>query len=437
MAAGAHRPPAVELATTPEEAEALRAWQRTLHADGWVGIHWPVEYGGRGASPAQTAIYNEELARAGAPPLLGRGGISLVGPTLMAHGTDEQRRRWMPKILGGDDVWCQLFSEPDAGSDLAGLATRAEKRGGVYVVNGQKVWSSYARFANWGIALVRTDPDAPNHRGISMLAIPMTATGVDVRPLRQMNGESEFNEVFFDDVEIPVEHLIGPEHEGWRVANTTLANERGASFIWKEQVLHELAMDRLIDACAAQGKLGDPVVRQRLAKSWIEVEIFRLHNARTLDAARPRRGARCRVESREVVLGKHEPALLRDRVRRARARRQPTNGCDGLLTSRADVDHGRDERDPAQHHRGTPARPAAGTPNRMTAGVDVGDLIDPGALRAPGLPARRVDAAARRGTGRVLRTRGPRTVLGDHEARRHHGDLEAAAALLERARGSR
>jgi alkylation response protein AidB-like acyl-CoA dehydrogenase len=295
-----HTPPALETATTPEEAEVMRAWQRTLHADRWVGVHWPVEHGGRGASPAQTAVYNEELARAGAPPLLGRVGISLVGPTLMPHGTDAQRREWLPRILNGDDVWCQLFSEPDAGSDLAALATRAEKRGDSYVVHGQKVWSSYARFANWGIALVRTDGDAASHRGISMLAIPMTAPGVDVRPLRQITGAEEFSEVFFDGVEVPAGNLIGPEGEGWRVANTTLANERGASFIWREQVLHEVAMERLVAACARQGRLGDPIVRQRLAQSWIEVEIFRLHNARTL--ARLARGEELGSESSLVKL---------------------------------------------------------------------------------------------------------------------------------------
>jgi alkylation response protein AidB-like acyl-CoA dehydrogenase len=276
-----HPGPAVDIATTAQEADALRAWQRTMHDGGWVGIQWPVEHGGRGSSPSQIAIYNEELARADAPPLIGRGGISLVGPTLMAHGTEAQRRRWMPRILAGDDVWCQLFSEPGAGSDLAGLSTRADKHGGVYVVNGQKVWSSYAQFADWAIALVRTDPEAPNHRGISMLAIPMTAAGVDVRPLRQITGKTEFNEVFLDAVEVPVENLIGPEHEGWRVTSTTLANERGASFVWKEQVLHEAAMGLLTDACAARGRLNDPHVRQRLMKSWIEVEIFRLLNART------------------------------------------------------------------------------------------------------------------------------------------------------------
>ena len=207
-----HPPPGIELAATASEAATLREWQRTLHEGRWVGVHWPEEYGGRGASMAQVAVYNEELARAGAPPLLGRAGITLVGPTLLAHGTEEQRARWMPRILSGDDVWCQLFSEPDAGSDLAGLTTRAEKSGGVYRVSGQKVWSSYATYADMGIALVRTDAGAAQHKGISMLAIPMDAPGVDVRPLRQMTGEHEFNEVFFDDVEVPVGNLIGPEH---------------------------------------------------------------------------------------------------------------------------------------------------------------------------------------------------------------------------------
>jgi alkylation response protein AidB-like acyl-CoA dehydrogenase len=295
-----HPPPAVEVAATTEDADALRAWQRALAADRWVAIHWPEEYGGRGAELAQVAIYNEELARAQAPQILGRAGVSLVGPTLMAHGTEAQRRTWMPRILSGDDVWCQLFSEPDAGSDLTALSTRADKRGGVYVVTGQKVWSSYARFADWGIALVRTDPDAPRHAGISMLAIPMTVPGVEVRPLRQLTGESEFNEVFLDAVEVPVDHLIGTENEGWRVANTTLANERGASFIWKEQVLQEMAVAELTKTCARRGLLGDPRVRQRIAQVWIDIEIFRLHNARTRD--RLARGDELGAESSLVKL---------------------------------------------------------------------------------------------------------------------------------------
>ncbi len=277
-----HRPPEVDIATTVEEAEVLREWQRTLHSGRWVGIHWPIAYGGRGASLAQVAIYNEELARAHAPQILGRAGASLVGPTLMAHGSEKQRQRWMPRILAADDIWCQLFSEPDAGSDLATLSTRAEKRDDVYLVTGQKVWSSYARFADWGVGLVRTDPEAPRHNGISMLAIPMRAKGVEVRPLRQITGESEFSEVFLDQVEVPVENLIGPENEGWRVAGTTLANERGATFMWREQVLHEVAIGLLFRLSANRGDTGDAIVRQQLARTWIEVEIFRLHNARTL-----------------------------------------------------------------------------------------------------------------------------------------------------------
>jgi alkylation response protein AidB-like acyl-CoA dehydrogenase len=296
----AHAPPAMGVPTTREEAEGLRDWQRTLHSGGWVGIHWPVEHGGRGASPAQVAIYNDELARAHAPDLLGGVGLSLLGPTLMAFGTDEQRARWMPRILNADDIWCQLFSEPGAGSDLAGLATRADKHGDIYVVNGQKVWSTFAQFTDWGVALVRTDPDAPKSKGISMLAIPMTADGVDVRPLKQMTGDSEFNEVFLDDVEVPVENVIGPENEGWRVANTTLANERGGGFIWRQQVRQEEAVELLWKTCAGAGLLDDPLVRQRLASAWIEAEIFRLHNARTL--ARLARGEEIGAESSLVKL---------------------------------------------------------------------------------------------------------------------------------------
>ena len=290
-----HVPPAVAVAATPDDAAVLRDWQRTLHADRWVGVHWPVEHGGRGASPAHVAVYNEELARAGAPPLLGRAGVTLVGPTLIAHGTAEQRARWMPRILSGDDVWCQLFSEPGAGSDLASLSTRAERHGDTYRVHGQKVWSSYARFADLGIALVRTDPTAPPHKGISMLALPMHADGVDVRPLRQITGEHEFSEVFLDDVVVPADHLIGPENEGWRVANTTLANERGASFIWREQVLQEAALQELVQAAPRSA-----LTRQALARAHTNADLFRLHNARTL--ARLERGEEIGSESSLVKL---------------------------------------------------------------------------------------------------------------------------------------
>jgi alkylation response protein AidB-like acyl-CoA dehydrogenase len=277
-----HSPPEVDVAATFEEVETLREWQRTLASGRWVGIHWPERYGGRGASLLEVAIYNEELARARSPQILGRAGVNLVGPTLIAHGTDDQRDRWLSRILSAEDIWCQLFSEPGAGSDLAGLSTKAERRGDSYFVTGQKVWTSYAKFADFGIALVRTDPSAPKHRGISMLAIPIQSKGVDIRPLRQITGESEFNEVFFDDVEVPAENLIGEENSGWQVAGTTLANERGTSFVWKEQVLHEVARDLLWRRALQDGLDADPLARQRLAQTWMDVEIFRLHNARTL-----------------------------------------------------------------------------------------------------------------------------------------------------------
>ena len=276
-----HPPPPATVVSTPEQADLLRVWHRTLHAGRWIGVNWPVEYGGRGASLAQLAIYHEELARVGAPSILGRVGVTLVGPTLMAHGTDAQRWRWLPRIVAGDDVWCQLFSEPDAGSDLAALSTRAARRGDTYVVTGQKVWSSHARWSNLGLALVRTDPTAARHHGISMLAIPMTAKGVTVRPLRQITGDSEFNEVFLDEVEVPLGHRIGPEHEGWRVANTTLATERGATFVWKEHLLQEVAVNDLWTTCRREQRLADPVMRQALTGAWIDTKIFGLHNART------------------------------------------------------------------------------------------------------------------------------------------------------------
>jgi len=261
----------------------LRAWQRELRAGGWVALHWPAEHGGRGATPEQIAVYNEELARAGAPDLPGRVGLTLVGPTLVAHGTDEQRARWLPGILDATEVWCQLFSEPGAGSDLTGLTTRAERRDDVYVVTGQKVWSSHAVSSEWGLALVRTDPAEPRSRGISMLAIPMDADGVDVRPIRQITGEAEFNEVFLDEVEVPVDCRIGEEHGGWRVATTTLTNERGGAFIWKEQVRHRAAVERLWDECRRTGRLADPLVRQRLARCETDAVLFGLHTAGDTD----------------------------------------------------------------------------------------------------------------------------------------------------------
>ena len=268
--------------TLDEEAAFLTAWQRTLHAGGWVGVHWPTQYGGRGATLTETAIYQEEMARARAPQPMNRVGINNVGPTLMAHGSEAQQRRYLPPILSGDEIWCQLYSEPNAGSDLAALRARADKQGDAWILNGQKVWTSYAQFAAFAILLARTDPAAPVHKGISCFILDMRAPGLTIRPLRQLTGSAEFSETFFDNVVIPRANLIGAEYDGWRVATATLAHERGTNFSFKEQVLHRIYLDELAEALRASGAARDARIRQRWAASAIEVEILRLHNCATM-----------------------------------------------------------------------------------------------------------------------------------------------------------
>ena len=259
-----------------------RAWQAKLAADRWVGIHWPAEYGGRGATPVEVALYNMEYARSRALQPVNRVGINLAGPTLLAHGTAVQKQRWLPRILDAAEIWCQLFSEPSAGSDLAALATRAVPVDGGWLVNGQKVWTSYAQYARWGIGLVRTDADAPKHRGISFLVLDMQAPGIEIRPLVQITGEAEFNEVFFDDVFVPEDQLVGDLNNGWAVANTTLAHERGTAFPFKEQVVHEVYLDELYALARVRGRLDDVEVADALAQSFIELRLLRLNNWATL-----------------------------------------------------------------------------------------------------------------------------------------------------------
>jgi alkylation response protein AidB-like acyl-CoA dehydrogenase len=265
-----------------EEVAYLRTWQQQLADARLVGVTWPEAYGGRGAGPLHHYIAQEELARARAPELVGRIGINLVGPTLLAHATDEQRARWLPKILRADELWCQLFSEPQAGSDLASVRTRAERddAAGGWRVNGQKVWTSYAQFADWGLCLARTDPAAPKHKGISMLVIDMRAPGVEVRPLVQTTGEAEFNEVFFDDVLVPDDRLVGAEHEGWRVSSSTLTHERGTNP--RQLVIHVQHLEQLLRLALDEGVYDDHRTQQRLAQAYVEVRLFQLHNWRSL-----------------------------------------------------------------------------------------------------------------------------------------------------------
>ena len=268
--------------TIDEEFAWGRTWQATLAADRWVGIHWPSEYGGRSATPIQVALFNMEYARSKAPQPVNRNGINHVGPTRLAHGTEAQKQRWLPRILDAQEIWCQLFSEPGSGSDLASLSTRAIASDDGWVLQGQKVWTSYAQFARWGIAIVRTDPDAPKHKGLSYMVVDMESPGIDIRPLVTITGESEFNEVYFDEVFVPNDCLVGGLNQGWAVANTTLAHERGTTFPFKEQVVHEVYLEELYSLAEQLGTIDDPDVADALADAAVKLRVLRLHNWRTL-----------------------------------------------------------------------------------------------------------------------------------------------------------
>jgi alkylation response protein AidB-like acyl-CoA dehydrogenase len=273
-----------EFATLADEVRYLVDWQRRLAGGGWVGVHWPREYGGRGATTAENYLLQEELARAQAPEIIGRIGVNLVGPTLIHYGSETQKRRYLSKILSAEELWCQLFSEPNAGSDLAALRCRAERDGDDFVVTGQKVWTSYAQFADWGILLARTDPTAPKAKGISFLIVDMHSPGIAIRPLRQMTGSDEFNEVFLEDVRVPAENLVGTLHQGWSIAQTTLSHERGTSP--RQLVVHRILLRELLALARATGADADPIVRQQLAQVFIEVEMTKLYNWRTLTQLR-------------------------------------------------------------------------------------------------------------------------------------------------------
>ena len=268
--------------------EFYRDWQRTLHRGGWLAPEWPVEHGGRGASSREQMIYTEELARVDAPRILDNVGLGIVGPSLIDVGTPEQQRRLLPGILSGDEMWSLGFSEPNAGSDLAALRTRAWRDGDEWVIEGQKVWSSRAHLARWCLLLARTDAQAPKHKGISCLLLPIDAAGLTIRPTRQLTGESEFCELFLDNCRIPADHVLGPVNGGWMVIQTALGHERGT--LWATEF--KIRLEKGARSIAAMyGRLrregmvdGEQLARQRarVAQIWIEATVFAAQTLRTL-----------------------------------------------------------------------------------------------------------------------------------------------------------
>jgi alkylation response protein AidB-like acyl-CoA dehydrogenase len=263
-----------------------RQWARKLYEAGYAGLTWPEEYGGAGAPYAHQAIFLEESARAETPEHIGIIGLGMAGPTIIAHGADEQKKKHLAKILSGEDVWCQGFSEPGSGSDLASLRTRAVRDGDDLVVNGQKVWSSFAHIADYCILMVRTDPDAPKHQGITYLLADMKTPGVEVRPLRQITGEPEFNEIFFTDARFPVSSVLGEINDGWKVAMTTLLHERGTlgfALTARLEVLVRKLVDLAKETPVNGGRAADdPLIRDRVAQQWIDLQALRFTNYRAL-----------------------------------------------------------------------------------------------------------------------------------------------------------
>jgi alkylation response protein AidB-like acyl-CoA dehydrogenase len=277
------RPERAETLPEAERVRRLRAWQQRLAEARWVGIGWPVEYGGRGAGIPEQIVYVEEMARARAPEVIGNLGIGIAGPPILAFGSEAQKRHFAPRILTADDLWCFGFSEPGAGSDLASLRTQAIPKGDHFEVTGQKVWTTLGHHADWCMLLARTDPETRRAKGISCLLVDLRSPGITVRPLRQMTGEAEFNEMFFDAVKVPREHLLGELHEGWPVAIAALQNERGILYVVGMQITLKQARDQLLEIARTRGAGRDPVLRQRLAALHLGTEIFRATCQRTLD----------------------------------------------------------------------------------------------------------------------------------------------------------
>jgi alkylation response protein AidB-like acyl-CoA dehydrogenase len=270
------------------------AWHRHLAAAGWTCLGWPAEHGGRGATLAQQVIFHEEYARAGAPARVSIVGEELLGPTLIAFGTPEQKRRFLPPIRNVRELWCQGYSEPGAGSDLASVATRAELDGHHWVITGQKIWTSGAREAGWCFVLARTEPGSSRGNGLSYLLVPMDQPGVTVRPIRQLTGTSEFNEVFFDGARTAAENVVGEPGDGWRIAKATLAIERGAAMLG-QQVGFRRELENLLEVARRTEAGEDPLLRDRLARAWIGLEVIRDYALDTLDGDEPESPAEASV----------------------------------------------------------------------------------------------------------------------------------------------
>jgi alkylation response protein AidB-like acyl-CoA dehydrogenase len=274
--------PAGEMPSGDEASFAFRrGWQRRMHEAGWVGIHWPAEFGGRGASPVEQAIFNEEVGAAGTPRFANTIAIEMGGPTIIAHGTTEQKERYLEPILSGEEIWCQAFSEPGAGSDLAAIRTRARRTDGGWLISGQKVWTSLAHEARWCMMLARTDPDSQSHRGLTYFLMDMHQDAVEPRPIVQLTGEQEFNELFLDEAFVPDEQVLGPVGGGWRVAITTLMNER-AGLALAAQVDVRAALADLRRLAHEGGFDDDPLVQDRLAALHVQAEGLRLITYRGL-----------------------------------------------------------------------------------------------------------------------------------------------------------
>lgn len=261
--------------------EERKAWEREMAKGGWIGLGWPRECGGRGLSISQQVIFHEEYARAGGPGRMGHIGEGLAGPTIAAFGSEEQKHRFLPGILEGREFWCQGYSEPGAGSDLAGVKTRARLEGDRWLINGQKVWTSLAHESDWCFVIARTEPGSVGHKGLSFFLVPMHQANIRVQPIQQITGTSEFNEVFFDDAETAADNIVGAPGDGWKIAMALLGFERGVSTLG-QQMLFQNELDEIVRIAKANGAAADPLLRQRLARAWAGLRTLRYNSLRML-----------------------------------------------------------------------------------------------------------------------------------------------------------